>query len=117
MSQDKERGAAIIGAHQELVAHIEQSAGRIRILSMVTVAVAAVLAASYASQLVLPLTGPAVQTVDLADPAVVASELVVLALVLVWLYVGVRDLRFSWRMRDEIRAARAKEREIEGRLA
>ncbi len=117
MSEDKEMGPRIIGAHQELVRHIEQGAGRIRILSILTVAVAAVLAVSYVSQLVLPLLGTTSVVVSLTDPSNVAVELVVLALAIVWLYVGASDLRFSWRMKGEIRMARAKEKDIQDRIS
>jgi len=117
MSDDKEKGPQIIGAHQELVSHIEQGAGRIRVLSMVTVVVAAFLAISYIYQLALPLTGTTSVTVNLADPANVAVELVVLVLALVWLYVGVGDLRFSSRLHREIGKAREKEGEIAGRIS
>jgi hypothetical protein len=117
MSDEKERGPQIVDAHQELVRRIEQGTGRMRALSIITIAVAAVLAVSYVSQLALPLTGTLIVTVNLNDPATVAAELIVLALALTWLFVGVQDLRFSWRVKAEIQQARTKEREIEDRLA
>jgi len=117
MSDDKEKGPQIIGVHQELVSHVEQGTGRIRILSMVTIVVAAFLAVSYVYQLVLPLAGTTLVTVNLADPANVAVELVVLVLALVWLYVGVGDLRFSSRLKRDIGKAREKEGEIAGRIS
>jgi len=117
MSDDMERGPDIIDAHQELVRHIEQSAGRIRVLSLLTLVVASVLVASYVSQLALPLTGTRTVTVNLSDPTNVATELIVLALALIWFYVGVQDFRFSSRMKGEIRAARAKEKEIQNRIS
>jgi len=112
MAEDVERGPEILDAHQELVRHIEQGASKMRALSIITVVVAAVLAASYLSQLALTFTGTKTVTVTLTDPVNIAAELVVLALTLVWLYVGVRDLRFSWRIKREIRAARTKEEGI-----
>lgn len=117
MDDEKERGPGIIDAHQEMVRHIEQSAGRIRILSILTVGVAAVLSVSYLFQLVLPLTGTTTVTVDLASPSNIMAELVVLSLVLVWLYVGISDLRFSSRMKNEIRGARTKEKGIQDRIS
>jgi hypothetical protein len=117
MSDDKESGTEIIDAHQELVTRIEQSTGRIRALSLVTVLVAAILAVSYISQLALPLTGTSTVTVHLSDPANIASELVVLALALAWMYVGVSDYRFSSRVRAQIDTARAKEKEIEEKIS
>jgi len=117
MSDEKERGPGIIDAQQEMVRHIELSAGRILILSILTVGVAAVLAASYLLQLILPLTGTTIVTVDLTAPSNILAELVVLALVLVWLYVGISDLRFSWRMKNEISGARSKEKGIQDRIS
>lgn len=117
MSDEKERGPEIIDAHQELVMHIEQTAGKIRALSIVTVVVAAVLALSYISQLALPLTGTTTVTVNLADPANILTELVILALALIWLYVGLQDLRFSSRMKREIKQARSREKEIQDRIS
>jgi hypothetical protein len=117
MSDEKEMGPEIIDAHQEMVRHIEQSAGRIRILSILTVGVAAVLAASYLLQLVLPLSGTTTVTVDLTAPSNIVVELIVLALALVWLYVGVSDLRFSWRMKKEISGARSMEKGIQDRIS
>lgn len=116
MSDEKERGPQIVEAYQELVGRIEQGTGRMRALSIVTIAVAAVLAASYFSQLALPLTGTLTVTVDLNSPGTVAAEVIVLALALAWLFVGIQDLRFSWRIKAEIRQARSKEREIGEKL-
>ncbi len=117
MDDEKERGPGIIDAHREMVRHIEQSAGRIRILSILTVLVSAALAASYLLQLVLPLTGTTTVTVDLTAPSNIVAELVVFALVLVWLYLGVTDLRFSSRMKNEISVARSKEAGIQDRIS
>ena len=112
MSDDRERGPDIIDAHQELVGHIERGVRRMRVLAVLSVAVSAFLAVSYLAQLALPLTGTRTETVDLADPALVATELVVLGVALVWLYVGLSDLKFSSKMMGEIGSARAKEKEI-----
>jgi len=117
MSDEKERGPQILDAYQELVRRVEQGTSRMRALSIVTIAVAVVLAASYVSQLALPLTGTLTVTVNLGDPGTVAAELIVLALALTWLCVGIQDLRFSLKMKAEIREARSKEKEIENRLA
>jgi len=117
MNRDAEKDPQIIDAHQDLVRHIEQSARRMRILAALTVVVAAFLSVSYAAQLALPLMGTTTQTVDLADPALVATELIVLGFALAWLYVGLRDLRFTSRIGSEIASARAKETEIQKKLA
>ncbi|HZW84382.1 MAG TPA: hypothetical protein VFE91_00565 [Nitrososphaerales archaeon] len=115
MSAD-EQGPKIIEAHQELVRHVEGGARRIRALSLVTIAVSVLLVASYGLQLVLPLTGTTSVTVSLTDPGTVVAELVVVALVLVWLYVGVRDYRFSTRLQRDILTARDQEVALRGRV-
>ncbi len=117
MSDEKERGPQIVDAYQELVRRIEQGTGRMRALSIITIAVAVVLAVSYVSQLALPLTGTTTVTVNLDDPGTVVAELIVLVLAAVWFFVGIQDLRFSWRMKAEIQQARMKEKEIADRLA
>lgn len=116
MGSDGDREAEVIGAHQEMIARIEEVGGRMRALSLATLVVAAALAVSYVSQLALPFAGVTTVTVDLTDPSNVAAELVVLALALAWLYVGAEDLRFSWRVKSQIRRARSKEREIQDKL-
>ena len=117
MGDDEIDGAAVVAAHQELVSRVEKSATRMRILSLVTVLAAVFLVLSYASQLLLPFSGTTAVTVRLDDPGVVAGELVILALVLVWLWVGVSDYMFASRMRREIRNARLKEAEIAERVS
>ena len=79
-------------------------------------AVSILLVASYGVQLVLPLTGTNSVTVSLTDPGTVAAEVVVMALVLAWLYVGVRDYRFSTRLQKQITAARDQEGALRGRV-
>jgi len=117
MTEEKERAAGVIEAHGELVGHIERSTSRMRALSAVTVVVASILLVSYAFQLLLPLTGVSSVTVNLRDPGNVSAEIVVLALAAAWLYVGVRDLVFSLRIRRRIVGARSREREIEKRIS
>ena len=116
MGEEVERGPQILDAHQELVRHVEEGAARIRLLSVITLIVAAVLAVSYVYQIALPFTGTTIVTVNLSDSANIVAEFVVMLLALVWVYVGVSDLRFSWRIQNEIRVARSKEREIEKRV-
>ena len=117
MSEEAEKGPGILDAYQEMVSRIEQGAGRMRGLAALTVAVASLLSAAYLLQLALPLTGAKSETVDLTDPALVAAEVLVLTLTLLWLYVGVSDLRFTSRMRGEIGAARAKERHLQDEMS
>ncbi|QQG48654.1 MAG: hypothetical protein HY247_07950 [archaeon] len=117
MEAEKVREAAILEAHQELVAHIESGANRMRTLSALTIAVSILLALAYSSQLLAPIEGTTAVLVDLTNPVLRVTEVFVLVLALLWLYVGLRDYRFSSRMRKEIGGARAKERDIEERVA
>jgi len=117
MTEDVERGPAILDAYQELVSRIEQSARRMRMLAALTVAVAVLLSIAYIFQIALPLTGTTSETVNLSDPTLMAAEVLVLVLTLLWLYVGVSDFRFTSRVRGEIAAARVKERQLQERMA
>lgn len=117
MIEKGDRETEIIEAHQVLVGHIERSTTRIRALSAVTIVVSVALSVSYIVQLLLPLFGTSSVTVNLTDPGNQAAEVVVLALVLVWLYVGARNLTFASRIRKQIQGARSSEEEIESRIS
>jgi hypothetical protein len=99
--------------HEEFVQHMEVGSSKIRGLSILTVMVALLLALSYLSQLALPLTGTTSVTVNVADPTLIATELIVLALTLMWLYIGLRNYFFSTRLSKQIAVARAAEAEFE----
>jgi len=117
MTENSDRDVKVIRAHQDLVAHIEKGSSMMRGLSAVTIVVAVFLAASYVSQLLLPLSGVTSVTVNLTDPGNLVVEAGVLALSILWLYVGLRDYRFASKMRKEIAAARKGEDELRPRLA
>ena len=95
---------------------MEKSADKMRVMAVITLVVGSPLALYYVSHLLLPLFGTTVVTVNLGDSYLVASELVVLGLAIVWLLVGAMDLLFAGRVKRKIRAAREKEREIEARI-
>jgi hypothetical protein len=108
---------AAIEAHEDFLQHVEDGRSKIRLLSVITVVVAFLLAASYAYQLLLPLaTGTKVVEVNLTDPALIASEVVFLILAGAWLYVGILNYLFSTRLGRSIQKARAMEREVERRI-
>jgi uncharacterized membrane protein (DUF485 family) len=110
--------AEIIEAHGSFVQHIEEGSTKMRTLSLVTIVVAFVLLASYFDQVLTPFTSSTkVVTVNLLDPTLLALELVLIAVTFAWLYVGVVNYLFASRLGRQIKEARAKEREIEGRLA
>jgi len=107
----------IMELHEEFVQNVEKGSVRIRTLSILTIAVSLLLLASYFSQLVDPfVTGTRLVVVDLLDPLLLTLEVLLIAITFIWLYVGVVNYLFSKRMSSAIRAARAKEKELEGRI-
>lgn len=75
------------------------------------------LAASYLTQLALPLFGVTVVTVDLTSASNQVVEIVALALAIAWLYVGARNLLFVRRVGPRIARARKSEDELAGRIS
>ena len=107
----------IIEAHEELIQHIENGQIRIRTLSIITIVVALLLAASYFSQILVPFTGgQRYQTVDLLDPSLIAVEVVFLILSAAWLYVGVLNYLFASRLGRQVKEIREAERELERKI-
>jgi hypothetical protein len=117
-SEEKSVGVMAIEAHEELIQHIESGQAKIRLLSIITIAVAFLLIASYFSQLLLPLVSSTsrYQTVDLLSPALIATEVVLVVLLAAWLYVGVINYLFAARLNRQILEIRAFERELEKRI-
>jgi hypothetical protein len=117
-SEEKSVGVMAIEAHEELIQHIESGQAKIRLLSIITIAVAFLLIASYFSQLLLPLVSSTsrYQTVDLLSPALIATEVVLVVLFAAWLYVGVINYLFATRLNRQILEIRAFERELEKRI-
>lgn len=116
--EEKMAGKSVLEIHEEFLRRVEEGSAKIRSLSIITVAVAALLAVSYVVQMALPyLGGGTTATVSLTDPTLVAFEGALTVLALAWLYVGISDYRFTSRLSRSIREAREKEKEIEGELA
>lgn len=119
MAGDVERSpmVMIIEAHEELVQHLEAGERRIRTLSIITVVVAFLLAASYFSQILLPLVSPTKNVqVNLGDPTLILVEVLLLILSAAWIYIGVVNYLFSTRLGKQIREIRAEEKELEKRI-
>lgn len=113
---DKAR-VAVLDAHEDFIQHIESGQARIRFLSIVTIAVAFLLLASYFDQVLTPFTtGTKTVTVNLLDPGLLALEVVLILVTFAWLYVGVANYLFASRLGKQIREARATEKEIEEKL-
>jgi hypothetical protein len=87
-----------------LVDRMQTSASRVRLLSIITLVVAVLLLASYASQVILPFaTGQTTATVNLLDPALLVFEGLLIVLTIAWIYVGAVNLLWSRRISKRIR--------------
>lgn len=111
MSEDKDPYVSGIEIHEEFMQHIERGGGIIKTLAVITILVSGALAVSYVSQLViLPFAlGITSQTVNLVDPSLMATEVALLTLTLIWFYVGLRDYRFVRKMARQVREIRVLE--------
>jgi hypothetical protein len=108
---------SVLEIHEEFLQRVEEGGAKIRVLSIVTIVVAALLAVSYISQIVLPYVGGGVSvTVSLTNPTLVAIEVLLTILALIWLYVGVTDYRFVSSLAKSIKTARMREKELERTL-
>jgi hypothetical protein len=107
----------VMELHEEFVQNIERGSARIRTLSVITMAVALLLLASYFSQLIDPfITRTRFVVVDLLDPVLLTLEVLLIAITFIWLYMGAMNYLFSKRMSSAIKIARTKEKEIEDRI-
>ena len=118
MSEEASSARSVLEIHEEFLQHVETGSTKIKTLSVITIAVSALLAVLYVYEIASPfLSGETVVTVNLRDPGLVALELLLTVLALVWLYVGVRDYRYVARLARSIRQARALERTIEWEIS
>jgi|SRR5208283_4095971 len=102
-----------IDAHEDFIQHIEKAQRMARALSITTLVVASILAASYFSQIVEPLaTGQRYVQVDLLDPSLLVLEVIILGLACAWIYVGAVNYLFYTRLGRSIKEIRAKEAEM-----
>ncbi len=107
-----------IEAHEDFLQHVERGRARMRALSAITIVVTFLLIASYFSQLILPyITGTVIVQVNLRDPALVGTQILLMILAAVWLSVGVADYLFTRRLGRSIDEIRAAEKELEKRMA
>ncbi len=114
MSKEDVSPTSVLELREEVLQRVETVGSRIKTLSIVTMFVATALALGFVLQISLPYVGgSATQTVNLTDPALVALEVILTILALVWLYVGVSDYRFMARLSKSIQKARALEKEVE----
>lgn len=108
MSEDKDPNVSIIEMQEEFMQHMERGGRKITLLAAVATLAGAYFAANYFLQLVvLPFgLGITTQTVDLVDPGLMAVGAVSLGVSLLWLYAGVRDLRFGRKIARQIKEIR-----------
>jgi hypothetical protein len=108
----------VLEIHEEFLQRVETGSAKIRTLSVITIAVSALLAVLYVYEVASPfLSGETVVMVNLRDPGLVTLELLLIVLALVWLYVGVRDYRYVARLARSIRQARALESALEREIS
>ena len=90
---------------------------KVRTLGIITMGVTLLLIVSYLYQLILPYSsGTRYVQVDLLDPTLAATQILLVVLVGAWFYVGVQNYRFATRMQERIREIRAGEIELEKRV-
>lgn len=105
---------SVIELREEVLQRVEKVGSRIKRLSILTLFVSALLSVSYVVEIALPyFGGSATQTVNLKDPGLVAFEVFLTFMVLLWFFVGLSDYRFVSRLSSLVAKARAQERIIE----
>jgi len=105
---------SVIELREEVLQRVENVGTRIRRLSILTLFVSGLLAVSYVVEIILPyFGGSAIQTVNLKDPSLVAFEIFLTFMVLLWFFVGLSDYRFVTRLSSQVAQARVRERVLE----
>ena len=114
MSEDKDPNVSMIELQEEFIQHMERGGRKIRVLALIATLTGGYFAISYVLQLaIVPYAlGITRQTVILVDPSLMALEAVSLAVALLWLFAGVRDLSFQGKMAKRIKEIRALQAEV-----
>ncbi len=107
-----------IELREEFIQHVEYGSTRIRILSVTSVVVAAILVVSYVYQMVVTPFILHVEsvTVNLVDPLLIGTEVFLTALAALWLVLGITEYRFTSRMFKAIKEIRKEEKKIEEKI-
>jgi hypothetical protein len=106
-------GIKAMELNELFIQRIEEGAGRLRLLSLVTLVVSFLLLASYASQVILPFwTGQTSVTVNLLDPSLLVFEGILILLTVAWVYVGAVNFLWARRMVGRIRRLRKEEEKM-----
>ena len=108
MPEDDDPGVSTIEMHEEFIQHMESGGRKITLLAVVATVAGAYFAANYFVQLVVfpYVFGITSQTVNLVDPGLVAIGALSLAVSLLWLYAGIRDIMFGMKISKQIREIR-----------
>lgn len=101
--------ALVHATNEALMLQVERYSAKVRALALATAGVTALLAASYVYQIFLGVTGPKTVTVDLSDPGLVAFEVGLVLLALVWLGLSLKNYRFVTGLSKQIEAVRGEE--------
>ena len=114
MSEDNDPNVSIIELQEDFIQHYERGGRKILVLALIATLAGGYFAFVYFLQLVvLPFAlGVTSQTVNLVDPNLMALESVSLAIALLWLLAGVRDVLFARRMARRIKEIRAQQEQI-----
>jgi len=114
MAEDNDPSVSIIELQEEFVQHVERGGRKITLLALIAVVSGAYFAINYFLQLVVLPYGLGItsQTVDLVDPTLVAVGTVSLAISLLWLYAGLRDLMFGRRLEKRIKELRELQAQV-----
>ena len=117
MSDKGEQRVASIEVQEDFLQHVEVGQRKLRNLSIITLAIAVLLGASYFTQILDPfVTGQSVVQVNLRDPTLLVLEVLILGLTLVWIYVGALNYLYYTRLAKSIKLIRAKEDELLKRI-
>jgi len=118
MSEKEPSAKSVLEIHEEFLQHVESGSAKIKTLSVATIVVAGILVISYVYQIITPyLYGQTYVPVNLRDPTLVAFEVILTIVAILWLYVGVRDYMFVARLAKSIGRARALEKDIEREIS
>ncbi|MDG6985469.1 MAG: hypothetical protein JRM73_01820 [Nitrososphaerota archaeon] len=109
MPEDDDPGVSTIEMHEEFIQHVESGGRKITLLAVIATVAGAYFAVNYFAQLVVfpYVLGITSQRVNLVDPGLVAVGALSLAVSLLWLYAGIRDIMFGRKMSKRIREIRA----------
>ena len=114
MAAEEDPNVSMIELQEEFIQHIERGGRKIRGLAIIATLAGAYFAIGYFAQLVILPYGLGIrsQIVDLVDPNLVAVGVASLAISILWVYAGARDLLFERRLAKQIREIRGAQSRV-----